>query len=174
MIWFLWILAAIIVPIVYVYNEWWFDLGDVMLVLLCVFLVGLLVMLPATLIGEACAEWSPHSTVIEAVEIQALRDGANIDGAFGGNVFCARGYIKEKPVYTVLIKTPRGLKTVTYDADKTFVQYTDETPRVEAHRVEAIGFWNFFLGDGFLDKTEYVIFIPSDSQVADDYVIDLE
>lgn len=168
MIWFLWILAAIIIPIIYAHNEPWVGLGDILLVLLCVFLVGLLVAFPAIMIGEACAEWSPHSTVTETVEIQALRDGSNIDGVFGGSIFCARGYIKEKPVYTVLIKTPMGLKTVTYDANKTFVQYTDETPRVEVHEVEAIGFWNFFLGDGVLDKTEYVIFIPSDSQVAND------
>ena len=74
----------------------------------------------------------------------------------------------------VIVKTENGLQTKTYKAKNTYIQFTDETPRVETIKYEAIGFWNFFCGDGLLDATGYIIYIPTDSEIVNDYVIDLE
>ena len=172
MIWWIVIIFAIGCGI------WWaketYSIGSGVGVGFLVLLLGvILAFLLCLLIGAAEPPYAEPYTV-QTTEIRALRDGTDIEGRFGGGIFCTSGYIDEEPVYTVLVNTDRGMKTEVYKAKNTYIQFTDEAPRVETCVCEAIGFWNFFCGDGILDTLEYIIYIPTDSEVVCDYVIDLE
>lgn len=173
MIWWIFIIAGIALGIYLAADLWMGCFGGTIFTALCGF-IGLLLALIICLI-ISCFD-IPHlpAQPVETTEILALRDGSNIEGSMRGGIFCTSGYVDEEPVYTVLINTERGMKTEVYKAENTFIQFTDETPRVEKLVSEATGFWNFFCGDGFLDTTEYIIYIPANSEVVSDYVIDLE
>ena len=173
MIWWILIIAGIAFGIYYAVDLWMGCFGGVAFSLLCGFMGGVLALLTVLLIS--CCD-IPHLPAqhVDSTEILALRDGTNINGTVHGHIFCTSGYVNEEPVYTVLINTDRGMQTKTYKASKTYIQFTDEAPRVETCVNEATGFWNFFCGDGILDTVEYIIYIPADSEVVSDYVIDLE
>ncbi len=169
----IWIIAIIGVICIAVFGDWW-DWGETVLGTFFALLVALLLSGALCCLSECWVSYSSESTIEETVEIIAMHDGSSASGNMGGGIFCVSGTIDEKPVYKVLVETDKGLQTKTYKADETYVQFTDEAPRVEKHRVEAIGFWNFFCWDGLLDKTEYIIYIPTDSVVANDFVLDLQ
>ncbi len=169
----IWIIMIIVVILCAIFGDWW-DLGEAILYTGLLLIGALLLGAFICLLCGCWTSYSPHCTVVETTEIIAMHDGSEVNGTFSGGIFCASGYIDEKPVYKVLVKTDRGLQTTTYKASESYVQFTDETPRVEKQRIEAIGFWNFFCGDGVLDKHEYIIYIPKDSVVANDFVLDLE
>ena len=128
-------------------------------------MAGLLLSLAITAIAEPPYE----TTTINTTEIIALRDNTETEG-----VFCIRGQIDEKPVYTVLVKTPMGLQTVVYQADVSYVQFTDGSPRVETIKQTATGAWPWWFGQIWFEKTRYIMYIPQDSEVANDFVVDLE
>lgn len=173
MIWWIFIIGAIALGVYFAIDLWMGCFGGTVFSLLCGFIGGALALV-IVLTVSCCDVPRLPAQPVDSTEILALRDGANINGNVHGNIFCTSGYVKEMPVYTVLINTNRGMRTKTYEADKTYIQFTDGAPRVETCVSEATGFWNFFCGDGVLDKVEYVIYIPTDSQVVSDYVIDLE
>lgn len=175
MLFWILLIAAVIFTVWYGIEEYfsigeWIGYSFLMLILvLLLFLVGFLLC--------GCCEHSYAETpqLISTTEIVALRDGSNVEGHIGGGIFCTSGMIDEEPVYTVLVKTDKGLQTKTYKANETYIQYTDDVPRVEKVKYEATGFIDdIFICNGAYDKIEYIIYIPTDSQVVSDYVIDLE
>lgn len=170
----IWVIAIIAVILFAIYEDWWWSWGEAILLTGLLLIAALLLAFLICMLCSCFTSYSPHCTVIETTEIIAMHDGSEVNGRVGGGIFCASGYIDEEPIYKVLIKTDKGLQTKTYKASESYVQFTNEIPRVETRRVEAIGFWNFFCGDGFLDKHEYIIYIPEDSVVANDYVLDLQ
>ena len=173
MIWWLCVLIGIGVGIwITIDNYGDFREGAAMSALcgFCGFLIALIICLIAS-----CGTFTIVDTdVVSTTEICALNDNTMVNGHIGGGIFCASGYIDEDYVYVVLVNTDKGLKIETYKTDKTYVQYTDETPRVEEIRNGVSKGADFFFGDGFMDTTEYIIYIPTNSQVANNYVIDLE
>lgn len=174
MIWWIFILIAIGIGIWVGIEEYSVGLG-IATGLLSV-LLALLASLLCCLIVSSCYKMPDNTptNIVDTTEIIALHDGSNIEGHISGGIFCTSGYVDEKPVYTVLTKTDKGLKTKVYEADKTYIQFTKDKPKVETVVTEATGFWNFFCGDGLLDTTGYIIYIPTNSEIVNDYVIDLE
>ena len=171
----IWGIAIIIVILLAVfYLDWQYYLDESILFTGFFLIVALLLTALICVICSCFTSYSPHCTVIESTEIIAMHDGSETNGRFGGSIFCASGTIDEEPVYKVLLMTEKGLQTKTYKASETYVQFTDKEPRVEKCNIEAIGFWNLFCGDGFLDKYEYIIYIPEGSTVVNDFVLDLE
>lgn len=137
-------------------------------------LCGFLIALVICLIASGGIFTIVDTDIVSTREIYALNDNAMVNGHIGGGIFCASGYVNEDYVYVVLVNSDKGLKIETYKTDETYIQYTDETPRVEEIRNEVSKGVDFFFGDGFMDTTEYIIYIPTNSQVANNYVIDLE
>ena len=170
MIWFIVIIIAVLVGI---FGDWW-DAFDAWLMGFVTLVLGVLIALFICCICGAFIPYEATPEVTATTPIQAMHDGSSIEGRLRGGIFCTSGTIDEKPVYTVLVNTEKGLQTNTYKAEETYVRFTDDEPRVETHQYEATGFLNFFCGDGMWDKTEYIIYIPTDSVVANDFVLDLQ
>ena len=137
--------------------------------LLVEFLVFLLSALVCCGVG-AC--WTPHYAepqLVSTTAITALKDGTSVEGEF----YYRRGYIDEKEVYTVLTKSDKGLRTIGYAADKTYICFDSANPRVEEYIYKDDShceFWTCMNND----KTEYLIYIPEDAVLTDEYNIDLE
>lgn len=168
MIWFILVIAGIVAGIILCKCE---NTGTASMFAVCplmamVFaMAGLLLSLAITSIAQPPYD----TTIVDKTEIVALNDNTHTEG-----VFCIRGYIDEEPVYTVLVKEPMGLQTVVYKADTSYVQFTDGTPRVETIRSTATGAWPWWFGQIWFEKTTYIIYIPQDASVANDFVVDLQ
>jgi hypothetical protein len=67
-----------------------------------------------------------------------------------------------------------GLQTVVYKANVSYVQFTDDAPRVETVRSTATGAWPWWFGQIWFEKTTYIIYIPQDASVTNDFVVDLQ
>lgn len=169
----IWIIVIIIAVLCAIFGDW-YDTGDaVFMGFISLFVIGLLAGFICFICG-AFVNYNETPELVSTTYIQAMNDGSAVNGKFGGGIFCASGTIDEKPVYKVLTVTEKGLQTKTYKAEETYVRFTDGEPRVEQVKYEAVGFLNFFCGDGMWDKTEYIIYIPEDSVVADGFVLDLQ
>jgi hypothetical protein len=173
----IWIIALVIAGVwigYKIYNDpWWLD--DIFLygiLIICFLLIAGIVIAGAS---TGVSEYG-EPVVVEQTSIVAMRDNSAIEGHISGGIFFTSGYVDEKPVYTVLIKTDKGLTTKNYKAEETYIQYIEDgsAPRVETLEMtstsKAFKFWCGF--DPI--KNEYIIWVPADADIADDFIVDLE
>ena len=174
----IWIICLVITA-VFIYftvqDSFYVDSMDVFLYAIfgfIVFLMGALISMGAV----ACTDtWTPPE-IVETTSIVAMRDNSAVEGHISGGIFFTSGYVDEKPVYTVLISTDKGLTSKNFQAEETYIRTIENgsAPRVEKLEYRGndsgVFFWTFFNDV----KYEYIIWVPADADIVDDYVVDLE
>lgn len=173
----IWIIALALVGIWIGYeiyhNPWWYD--DILLYGLLIVCALLITFLFAALASTGVSEYG-EPVVVEQTSIAAMKDNGAVEGHISGGIFFTSGYVDEKPVYTVLVKTDKGLTTKNYKAEETYIRYIEDgsAPRVEKLELtstdKAFKFWCGFNAT----KNEYIIWVPADADIADDFIVDLE
>lgn len=173
----IWIIAIIIVVVligIEIYNDpWWYE--NILLYGLFIMVIALFIFLFVALLSTGITEYK-EPEVVEQISIVAMKDNSAVEGHIAGGVFFTNGYINEKPVYTILISTDKGLTTKNYKAEETYIRYIEDgtSPRVEQLEFrgnsKAFRFWCSF--DPI--KYEYVIWVPKTAEITNDFVVDLE
>ena len=173
----IWIIALVIAGIwigceIYRNPLWYDDIFLYGILIVCFLLIAGMVV---TVVSMGVSEYG-EPVVIEQTPIIAMKDNSAVEGRISGGIFFTSGYIDEKPVYTILTKTDKGLTTKNYQAEETFIRYIEDgsAPRVEKLEMtstsKAFKFWCGF----DTAKTECIIWVPADADIADDFIVDLE
>lgn len=167
-------LLIIIGIIIYDLKEWGCLDGETIMKCMFGILLGLTIALFVWLCVSVIIAPATSISSTETYEIVALTDNETLSGYAGGSIFIMQGYIDEKLQYRYLYEIEnKGLTFGSVDADKSFINYTSDTPRLV---IQHYDYDNAFMRWLFLNCTEpdYIFYIPTNSQVINDYVIDLE
>ena len=118
---------------------------------------------------------SNYNTITTETKLVALKDSMSTRG--GRYIYS--GYIDEELKYTYLYKVPnKGITSKQVEADNCYINYINEneTPKlVKIHTTLKEGFLDFITFDWIVDNTEYSLYVPNGSIVAEgEYEIDLE
>ena len=134
------------------------------------FLTTLLSLILAILIGLFGAIFPlevEDRNLYNTTEILAMKDDLGTEGWYR--------HVEQEGKYWVLIDTDRGSKMISYDANKTYIQKTSGQPRVEAYEcIPKRTFGTFLLTKAWFTTTEYIIYIPEDAEITNEFVVDLE
>lgn len=174
MIFFIAMLAGFIVGFVLEWREWGGYSGDCVLRGLIGVLLGLLA---AFVIWIGCMFLPGADAVVvetHTTDIYALSDNSHLEGQTSGSIFLVQGRVNEQLKYRYMYNEPdKGYGFNEVNASSSYINYTDGTPHIE-HRVigckSAVFRWLFF----DIWEDEYIIYLPHDAKVIDDYVIDFE
>lgn len=83
-----------------------------------------------------------------------------------------RYYTEDGLYYSFLYQTDKGITAKSIEADQSYIKNTDDAPYIEENKIRFKNpVLNFLLGPW---STEYTIYIPEDSFIQENYVIDLE
>lgn len=108
------------------------------------------------------ATYSAKTT--QTYSITALSDN------FSSYVGCY--YTEDELYYSFLYQTDKGITAKSIEADQSYIKNTDDAPYIEENKIRFKNpVLNFLLGPW---STEYTIYIPEDSFIQENYVIDLE
>ena len=108
-----------------------------------------------------------RTELIDTIDIVAMQDNLGSEGYYRR--------IESEGKYWVLTKTDKGLKMLDYHATQTYIQYTEELPRVEIYRVIPQDCVRTFLfTKGWFYTTEYIIYVPKDAEITEDFAVDLQ
>lgn len=108
------------------------------------------------------ATYSAKTT--QTYSITALSDN------FSSYVGCY--YTEDGLYYSFLYQTDKGITAKSIEADQSYIKNTDDAPYIEENKIRFKNpVLNFLLGPW---STEYTIYIPEDSFIQENYVIDLE
>lgn len=86
--------------------------------------------------------------------------------------YVGRYYTEDGVYYSFLYQTDKGITAKSIEADQSYIKNTDDAPYIEENKIRFKNpVLNFLLGPW---STEYTIYIPEDSFIQENYVIDLE
>lgn len=86
--------------------------------------------------------------------------------------YVGRYYTEDGLYYSFLYQTDKGITAKSIEADQSYIKNTDDAPYIEENKIRFKNpVLNFLLGPW---STEYTIYIPEDSFIQENYVIDLE
>lgn len=86
--------------------------------------------------------------------------------------YVGRYYTEDGLYYSFLYQTDKGVTAKSIEADQSYIKNTDDAPYIEENKIRFKNpVLNFLLGPW---STEYTIYIPEDSFIQENYVIDLE
>lgn len=86
--------------------------------------------------------------------------------------YVGRYYTEDELYYSFLYQTDKGITAKSIEADQSYIKNTDDAPYIEENKIRFKNpVLNFLLGPW---STEYTIYIPEDSFIQENYVIDLE
>lgn len=86
--------------------------------------------------------------------------------------YVGRYYTEDGLYYSFLYQTDKGITAKSIEADQSYIKNTDNAPYIEENKIRFKNpVLNFLLGPW---STEYTIYIPEDSFIQENYVIDLE
>lgn len=86
--------------------------------------------------------------------------------------YVGRYYTEDGLYYSFLYQTDKGITAKSIEADQSYIKNTDSTPQVKENKIRFKNpILNFLLGPW---STEYTIYIPEDSFIQENYIIDLE
>lgn len=178
------ILAVIVVVAPFIIGAWYYhDVGvgaeDFWIPWLASLLIGILVFTLASLFVvmfvDCFAEKEP--VVVETVEINALKDNFLIEGSGSGSILISSVYIDEELNYTYKYYADgKGWSTATIPASDSYINKLPEgeKPYIEIREMmpisKAVKFW-------FTEATygkEYIIYVPYDAQITEEFIIDFE
>ena len=105
---------------------------------------------------------------VESIEITALRDNSDMEGSF----YLASAYVDEEQYYYYMTNTNKGKKMDKVSAEDSYINETDETPKVDVYDLEYnfIGKVLMFFGSS---GHEYIINVPKDT-VTTDFNVDMK
>ena len=142
-------------------------------------LVGILIFVFASLFITMCVDCfaEKESIVIETIEINALKDNFLIAGSGSGSILISSVYIDEELNYTYKYYADgKGWTTATIPASDSYINKLPEgeKPYIEIREFlptsKAVKFW-------FTEATygkEYIIYVPYDAQITEEFIIDFE
>lgn len=166
MIWFIGIIGGIILGIYYAY-EMSDGCGGYILWPVLFSVLAFVIILIVALFSAIVPVPTANPTLVETTPIAAMADGIGAEGYYRR--------IETEGKFWVLIETDKGTQMVSYDANKTYIQTTKGSPRVETYRKEPLGcFRTFLFGRAWYTTTEYIIYVPDSADIANDFVVDLE
>ena len=136
--------------------------------LVCIILCLLIAVLFGLLIGVTTPDALTYDTnLTNSTEIVAMNDNISVEGY--------RWYVNSDNKYYVLLDTDKGLLSESYDADKVYIKYTDGTPHIETYiNAPRTHFWTVMMTKGWYNYTTYVIYVPEDANITNDFIVDLE
>lgn len=165
----LWIIALIIGIALGIY--WAYEIGyswgayigyPLMFVMLAVVVTLILGLLCS--VGGIPTE---RTELIDTIDIVAMQDNLGSEGYYRR--------IESEGKYWVLTRTDKGLKMLDYQATQTYVQHTEELPRVEIYNVIPQDCVRTFLfTKEWFYTTEYIIYVPVDAEITEDFAVDLQ
>lgn len=86
--------------------------------------------------------------------------------------YVGRYYTEDGLYYSFLYQTDKGITAKSIEADQSYIKNTDDAPYIEENKIRFKNpVLNFLLRPW---STEYTIYIPEDSFIQENYVIDLE
>ena len=166
MIWVIALIAGIALGIWLAYDigySWGSYIGYPILLTMASTLVAMLIALFCS-IEPVPVE---RAELINTTEIVAMEDGIAVKGYYRR--------VEAEGKFWVLIETDSGVHMTSYDADKTYIQYTNGAPRIETYTNKPIScFRTFLFTKHWFETTKYIIFVPNESEITDDFVVDLE
>ena len=137
-------------------------------------LVGALVGIIAILFMSAYATYNCETEIIETeeTEIYAIADNPRYSNVMSG-VFIVQSITDEELKYGYMYKIEgKGYGFAEVSAERSYLNYTNEQPKI------VINTYNYSnkilrkLGIFLIEEKEYIFYIPEDSQVIDNYIID--
>lgn len=176
------IILVVVVPFIigaWCYHDSGVNAEDFLLPWFASLLVGILVLALASLFAcifvDCFAEKEP--VVVETIEINALKDNFLVEGSGSGSILISSVYIDEELNYTYKYYTDgKGWTTATIPASDSYINKLPEgeKPYIEIREMmpvsKAIRFW-------FTEATygrEYIIYVPYDAQITEEFIIDFE
>lgn len=86
--------------------------------------------------------------------------------------YVGRYYTEDGLYYSFLYQTDKGITAKSIEANQSYIKNTNDDPYIEENKIRFKNpVLNFLLGPW---STEYTIYIPEDSFIQENYVIDLE
>lgn len=164
----LWIIALVIgiaAGIYYAYEVGWSWAAYIGWPILFVILALLITMT----VGCLCSVGIPveKTELVDSINIVAMKDDIGIGGYYR--------HVESEGKYWVLTRTNKGLKMIDYDATQTYVQYTDEFPKVDTYKVIPKSCVRTFLfTKNWFETTEYIIYLPVTGKTTKEFVVDLQ
>jgi hypothetical protein len=123
---------------------------------------------------ETCADIDYK--VSETCEISALVDNARFSHTVSGSVFLIQTRTDSTLKYSYMYyEDGRGYAFEEVNADSCYINYTNESPRLEIYEpyfTNKIISWLF--GYPIFTGWDYVFYLPQDAEVIDSFVIDFE
>ena len=107
-------------------------------------------------------------------EISAFADNFEFDGRVSGNIYLASGYVDEKLKYGYMYAVEgKGYNYGSIPAEDAYINKTSNNPYVETYDVR---YANSIIGWLFpcIDNNEYIVYLPEDAQITNEYIIDLK
>lgn len=146
--------------------------------ILCGFLgslMGAIVGFLSILFISAYATGNCETEIIETeeAEIYAIADNPRYSNVMSG-VFIVQSITNEELKYGYMYKIEgKGYGFAEVSADRSYLNYTNEQPKVIINTYDYSNKLLNKLGIFLMkDKKEYIFYIPEDSQVIDNYIID--
>jgi hypothetical protein len=169
------VLACMFCFAIYFYRDdyYWQDtiLGGLLGILIGFFLC-LLVILPIHCAVDDCAEKVTDKTATH--EILAFADNFEFEGRVNGNIFLTSGYVDEKLKYGYMYAVEgKGYSYGSIPAEDSYINKTSNSPHIETYDVRyanSIIEWLF----PCMDSDEYIVYLPEDAQITNEYIIDLK
>lgn len=141
------------------------------------FLISIASMLLACIISLCVTGFGMNNANYETIEtrqdeIVCLQDNMSV----GGRRYAYRAYINEKLQYTYLTnETGKGIVSKQIPADDTYINYTEEQPRVIKRVMVFSNPILSFFSSGLETDYEYTLYLPEGSiAVEGEYNIDLQ
>lgn len=107
-------------------------------------------------------------------KISAFADNFEFDGRISGNIFLSSGYVDEELKYGYMYAVEgKGYNYGSIPAEDAYINKTSDNPRIETYDVRYVNSivkWLF----PCTDNDEYIVYLPKDAQITNEYIIDLK
>ena len=108
----------------------------------------------------------------EETEIYAIADNPRYSNVMSG-VFIVQSITDEKLKYGYMYKIEgKGYGFSEVGAERSYLNYTNEQPKIVINTLDYSSKILRTLGIFLIEEKEYIFYIPEDSQVIDNYIID--
>jgi hypothetical protein len=169
MIWCIIGLTVLIVLIVKLWVDDWWDLdekiGFSLAYIIVTFLATFLVWFGVSGVMSICTDLEYVKDF--DTQIIALKDNQNVNGRF----YIMGGYVDEELYYYYAKETEFGYKTEKIEASKAYIKYTDEKPHIERYTAEFPKDFLHVFGNPIGER--YVIYCPENT-ITTEFAVDLE
>ena len=114
--------------------------------------------------------------IAETCEISALADNARYTHTVSGSVFLIQARTDSTLKYSYMYyEEGRGFAFNEVNAKSCYINYTDETPRLEIYKPYFTNeFTRWLLGEPAFTSWDYVFYLPYNAEIIDSYAIDFE